>query len=106
MPGPAANELPRAVEIGPGPSATRRLPQADDVALGVADVGGEAHLADRLLGLHDRAAVLGDLGEGLVDVPDVDDDHRAAGLVLTAPEHPAVDEAGLLRFPVLGDRPA
>src|SRR4051812_8138497 len=32
-----------------GSAVPRRLPQADDVALGVPHVGGEPHVADRLL---------------------------------------------------------
>src|SRR5215218_9397500 len=49
------------------------LPEADDVALGVGEVRGEAHLADRHLRRGHGPAGLLDLGQLVVDRVDVDD---------------------------------
>src|SRR3954454_3977277 len=52
------------------------LPEADHVALGVGDVGGEAHRADRRLAHDGRATELTDPLQGDVDALHVHDDHR------------------------------
>src|SRR4051794_1519096 len=73
-----------------------RLPQADDVALGVGEVGRPAHVAGGELLGHRRAAQLGDACQCGVDVVDVDRDDGVR-LVLVALVHPAVDRARLCR---------
>src|SRR3954451_8376711 len=85
---------------GPCRSALPRgLPQPDDVALGILQVGGVPHVADRRP-RHDRVATQpGDLVEHGVDALDVDHDGQPRRALL-APEHPAVDEAGLDRSAV------
>ena len=75
-----------------GSRLARRLPQTDDIALRVLEVGERAHPGNRGPG-HDRGPAGGlDLLQGLVDRVDIDGDHRGrVGLV--ARHQRAVDRA-------------
>src|SRR3954469_13946199 len=72
------------------------LPESDQIALGVVEVGAESHLADRLLADRDLAAELLDPGELVVDVLHPDRDDRRGDRALPV-QHAAVDGAGLRR---------
>ena len=78
------------------PASAGGLPETEEVALRIGEVGGEAHLAHGDLLLDRRTTVGLDGGEAGVDVIDVDGDHRRrdAGL---AGEHAAPDVPGLGR---------
>src|SRR3954447_864962 len=78
------------------------LPEPDHVALGVAHVGAEAHVADRLLTEHGRPAELADPPQRVVDAGDVDHHQRSGRGADGAAEHAAVDEPRLGRPAVTG----
>src|ERR1700742_2986612 len=77
-------------------SSSSVLPEADHIALGVVNVGAEAHRADRLLAERDLPAQLLDAGERLLDVVDPDRDDRRGDRALPA-QHAAVDAAAVGR---------
>src|SRR4051812_46582028 len=79
---------------GPSDGPSCVLPEADQVALGVGDVGAETHVAHRLATDRHRTAQLFDAGQRVVEVLDADGDHRAGDRALPG-EHAAVDPAGL-----------
>lgn len=72
------------------------LPEAEDVVLGVGEVGGEPHVADRHPFPHHSTAKTFYCLECLLNVIDLDrDDRRGDGLL--ACEHAAIDRTRLAR---------
>ena len=93
----AGSPLSARPPLGNSP-VSRRSARGPACCPRVAEVGGEAHVADRLLGLDGRAAVGLDSLERHVDVVDGQDDHRCMDRILPL-QHPAADVPGL-RGPV------
>src|SRR3954466_15141114 len=67
------------------------LPQTDHVALGVLNVGAEAHVAARAVSRPGLATELADPLQRLVDARDVDHHQRPGRRADLAAEHSAVD---------------